>query len=617
MPDPGRACAGVTDTPRGGIETGVTRVGVEQELYLVGDDCRPAPVATQVLDGIEDARFTTELARFNLEANFGPRPFQGDFLRRMEEDLRDARATANAAAGAHNAHVLLTGILPTLRIEDLCRQNMTPEPRYEHLNDALFHGRDAITVTIDGIEEFEGSFDSVILEGANTSLQLHLQVAPGDAAHLYNLMQLVTAPLMAAAANSPVLLGKRLWHETRVAVFERALDERSGSQLARGRPGRVWFGDAWLKDSIVELFHDNAARFPAILTREMDEDALEVVERGDSPTLAALALHNGTVWRWNRPCYGVHDGVAHLRIENRVLPSGPTVVDEVANAALLYGMMAGLREPYADLAERMPFDDARANFLNAARQGLDAQFRWLDGREFDAWTLLLDELIPAARRGLADVEVPEGDIDRYLGIMEARVETGRTGAAWLLNAFRESPDCEPEAIWHDAVAAMLREQESGRPVHEWDTPRGNGPPPDGEPSVAAIMTTDLFTLRPDDVVDLAISVMEWKHIRHIPVEGEDGELYGVLTARDLLRASQVSRGSGNNEADPLSGAVRKLMRTDIVRVEPGMSLREAMDAMLDSDLGCLLVVSGKRLTGIVTERDLMRAAGEVLSLRQA
>ncbi len=593
---------------RGGIETGITRIGVEQEMFLVGDDCRPAPCAKELLAELKDERFTTELARFNLEANFDPLPFSGDFLAQIRSDLENALAHASAAAARLGAKVLLTGILPTLRAEDLGIANLTPDLRYQHLNEALFRGRDAITVVIDGIDNYEGSYDSVVLEGANTSLQLHLQVVPGTAAGLYNLMQLITAPLLAAATNSPVLLGRRLWHETRIAVFERSLDERSGSQLARGFPTRVSFGEAWLEASMLELFRDNVARFPVILTRDLDEDSLAVVARGEAPQLAALALHNGTVWRWNRPCYGVANGVAHLRLENRVLPAGPTVLDEVANAALFYGMMAALPERYGDVAEHLAFQDARLNFLAAARQGLSAELTWLDNRPVSARALLLEELIPAAREGLAKVGVPPATIDEYLGIVEARVSGGQTGSSWLLNTFRTHRGREPSAVWHDAVSAMLEEQESGRPVHAWPLAQPQQEAPTSAPTVAAIMTTDVFTVRPGDVVDLASSVMEWKHIRHIPVEDDSGELVGVLTARELLRATQPGAAGSGAEPD----AVRALMRTRLPVVGAETTLHEALSRMLDSDLGCLLVVAGRRLLGIVTERDLLRAAAEQL-----
>ena len=254
---------------RGGIETGITRVGAEQEMYIVGTDCRPVPLAEQVLAKLDDPRFTTELARFNLEANFPPHLFSGGFLSSLASDFQDAFETVTKVARGFDAHILLTGILPTLRVEDLGIDNLTPDLRYQYLNEALFRGRDAITVVIDGIEQYEGTYDSVVLEGANTSLQLHLQVDPDASAKIYNLMQLITAPLLAAATNSPVLLGRRLWHETRVAVFERSLDERSSAQMTRGFPTRVSFGEAWIEDSVVEIFRDNAARFPVLITREL------------------------------------------------------------------------------------------------------------------------------------------------------------------------------------------------------------------------------------------------------------------------------------------------------------------------------------------------------------
>ena len=552
-----------------------------------------------MLARLDDHRFTTELARFNLEANFDPHRFAGRFLEQIQADLEGALAKVRYVAGELGARVLLTGILPTLRIEDLGIANLTPQLRYQYLNEVLFRGRDAITVVIDGIDNYEGTYDSVMLEGANTSLQLHLQVDPEKGAELYNLMQLITAPLLAAATNSPVLLGRRLWHETRIAVFERSLDERSGSQLERGFPTRVLFGDAWLKSSLVDLFRDNVARFPVLLTRELDEDSAAVVAGGRAPKLAALALHNGTVWRWNRPCYGVSNGVAHLRIENRVLPAGPSVIDEVANAALFYGMMAALPARYGNVAERLPFIDAKANFVAAARLGLAAEFGWLDGRRVNARTLLTEELLPAARAGLAAVGVPDSLIERYIGVVEARVRSGQTGSSWLLETFRAHRDRDPAAVWRDAVAAMIEHQHGGRPVHEWALAPADVASPEAEPTVGAIMTRDLFTLRPDDVVDLASSVMEWKHVRHIPVESDRGELLGLVTARQLLQASQ----------DPAApDTVKALMRTNLITVDPETPLSMARAQMLESEHGCVMVVSRGKLIGIVTERDLLRVA---------
>lgn len=598
---------------KGGIETGIARMGVEQEMYLVGSDLRPMPRAQEILAGIDDPRFTYELASFNLEANFLPQVLRGGFLGELERQLTEALALVNGVAAGHDASVLLTGILPTLGNEHMRRSMITPLPRYEMLNEALMHGRDAITVVIGGIDQYEGRHDSVVLEGANTSLQLHLQVTPDNAADRYNLMQLITAPLLAAATNSPVLLGRRLWHETRVAVFERSLDERTDAQLSRGFPTRVCFGQNWLRHSLLEIFHDNAARFPSILGREITEDSVAMVEAGDAPKLAALALHNGTVWRWNRPCYGVADGVAHLRIENRVLPSGPTIIDEVANAALFYGLMQALPERYGDVAAQLPFADAKSNFLGAARQGLGARFAWLGGRRVEARELLLRELIPAARDGLAALQVPDDQIDRYLGVIEARVGTGQTGADWLLDSFQAHRDAPPQDIWRGAVAAMLDGLQHNRPVHEWLPAEplpslGRRMPP----VLGDVMTTDLFTLRPDDVVDLASGVMKWKRIRHVPVEDAAGRLVGVLTARELLA---IAEAAGNPPVAAQAPAVASLMHTSFTTAPPHMSVREAVPLMLASDLGALLIVNeGGTLMGIVTERDMVRLLADLLGM---
>lgn len=593
------------------IERGIRRVGVEQEMFLINADCRPAPVSTEVLGKLNDPRFTTELARFNLEVNLPPRLLGTGFLRALEQELADTLDKVAQAAGAFGARVLLTGILPTLRYEDLGLDNLTPEMRYQQLNNAISRARGgAITVVIDGIDNYEGMHDSVLLEGANTSLQLHLQVEPENVARLYNLAQLITAPLLAAATNSPVLLGRRLWHETRIAVFERAVDARSKSQLARRVPPRVSFGNDWAHGSVLEILRDNAARYPVILTRDTDLNALDEVEQGRVPDLSALTLHNGTVWRWNRICYGVTEGKGHLRIESRALPAGPTVLDEVANAALFYGMMTSLEEHYGDVSSRLPFNDAKTNFLAAAQRGLDAQFTWLDDRQVQARELLLNELIPNAREGLTQTGVPAEDLHRYMDTVEGRIRNGQTGSSWLLHALAHNRDHDPDQVLSSAVSIMLREQQSGKPVHRWGpiAAKEHNPATGAGQTVGKIMTRDVFTVRPDDFLDLATSVMNWKHIRHVPVENEAGELVGLLSTRELLHSRE--RKLSETATDPV--AVETIMNPNPVIVSPETPLIDAMRLLLSSESGCLLVVSHRQLLGIVTERDLVRAAATLL-----
>ncbi|MDJ0778171.1 MAG: CBS domain-containing protein [Gammaproteobacteria bacterium] len=588
------------------IERGVKRVGVEQEMYIVDSAGYPLGISDQLLERIGEDNFSTELARFNLEANLDPIALGADFLGVLEQDLKSALQQADAAAAGLDARVVLTGILPTLQEKHVQHESLTPETRYHCLNDTCMAARgDSFTLVIDGVDPLEASFDSIVVEGASTSFQFHLQVDPDEAVPLYNLAQLITAPLLALSANSPVLLNRRVWHETRVALFERSIEYRSAAQLARGVPTRVGFGEAWVRDSIVEVFRENAMRHHVIMVRDPIDDPFAALGAGQAPELGALTLHNGTVWRWNRPCYGVTDGKPHLRIENRALPAGPTIVDQVASAALFYGLMTALADDAASIPRQLDFEDARANLFAAAQQGLAARFTWLDGERIGARKLLRRRLLPAARAGLAALDVPAAQIERYLGIVEARAESGRTGARWLLDSLANVPPQEREAVCLEAVEIVHARQGGDRPVHEWDL---IGPAPAaGQPQdnlrVADVMTSNLFTARPDDLVDLATSMMEWRHVRHVPVESIAGELVGLLSTRELLHL---------RDSDDAATPVADIMQTDPPTIAADAPLAEAFAQMLENEAGCLLVVAQRQLVGIVTERDLLEAAVELI-----
>ena len=369
----------------GRVESGVTRLGAEQEMFLVDRYMRPAPVSLEVLQQANDPRLTTEIARFNLEANLTPLELTGNCFRRLEQELEHLIELARHAAATQNADVLLSGILPTLQKSDLTLDNLTPLARYRELDRSVIRLRGGpLSIHIKGLDELHLTHDNIMMESCNTSFQVHFQSNAEDFANHYNIAQAITAPVLAVAVNSPLLFGQRLWQETRVALFQHSTDERSQPQLARNQPTRVNFGDRWLLDSVVELFHDQITRFRPIMIIEPDENPFQVLARGGTPSLSALRVHNGTVWRWNRACYGVTDGVAHLRIENRALPSGPTVKDEIANAAFFTGLMAALPHVYGEISQRMAFDDAKMNFFRAGRHGLDAQFQWIDGKSHSA-----------------------------------------------------------------------------------------------------------------------------------------------------------------------------------------------------------------------------------------
>src|SRR5438132_104268 len=417
------------------FETGVTRIGAEQEMFLVDRKLRPAPISLEVLERAKDPRLTTEIASFNLEANLTPVPLTGRCFGDMEHELRELVSLVCTHVEGLAADVLLSGILPTLKKSDLTLENLAPIPRYYELNRGVIGLRGGpFSIHIKGLDELQITHDNIMMESCNTSFQVHFQTSPADFVSHYNLAQAITAPVLAAAVNSPLLFGHRLWQETRVALFQHSTDARSRPQLARSQPTRVSFGESWLEHSVIALFHDQISRFRPIMITQPDEDPFQVLARGGTPLLSALRMHNGTVWRWNRAWYGVADGSAHLRIENRALPSGPTVIDEIANSAFFAGLMLSLPQEYGSIAKRMTFDDAKTNFFAAARHGLNAQFNWIDGKSYPASSLVLDHLLSLARQGLESANVETSDIDKYLGVIDERVQSGRTGAQWMLRS---------------------------------------------------------------------------------------------------------------------------------------------------------------------------------------
>src|SRR5256714_8656664 len=586
------------------IESGVRRIGAEQEIFLIDRNMRPAALALKVLAGIDDQRFTTEIAQFNLEANLTPQVLTGHCFTRMREELEEMTAKLRERAAILDDDILLAGILPTLRQTDLTLENITPNPRYLELNRAMTALRGGpFSIHIKGLDEIQIEHDNLMMESCNTSFQIHFQVGPREFANAYNVAQAITAPVLAAAVNSPILFGKRLWQETRLALFQHSADARSRTQLARSMPTRVGFGERWLKNSVLELLHDQVTRFRPIMINLPEDSSLQVLARGEVPDLSALFMHNGTVWPWNRACYGVSNGIAHLRIENRALPAGPTVVDEVANATFFAGLMLALPLEYGDITERLSFDEAKANFFAAARYDLHAQLTWLDGKTSSAASLIRDHLLPLARQGLKAVNVDVSDIDKYLGIIDERVKTRQTGARWILKSLQSMESLEPKDLrYRELAARMLQEQKEGKPVHEWEI-ISTGEDIDWSSSyqtVGQFMSTDLFTMRADDLVDLAASVMEWRHVRHVPVEEDDGRLVGLVTHRALLHL--LSRGGQSSEKQL---TVRDIMKTDPLTVSSATPTLDALEIMQANRVGCLPVVDDGRLVGILTSYDFL------------
>ncbi|MEJ8568347.1 glutamate-cysteine ligase family protein [Elongatibacter sediminis] len=595
----------------GRVETGIRRIGAEQEMFIVDAAFGPANKALEMLDGIDDERFTNELGLFNIEANLSPQLFGGDCLGRMEAELRELYQRARAAAGRSGCDIALVGILPSLTQGNLGLDSMVPAPRYHALNDAVRALRgEAFRFTINGIDQLSVEHDNVMLEACNTSFQVHFQVGPEEFARLYNIAQVVTAPLLAAAANSPILLGKRLWHETRIAVFQNSVDSRSTVHKTRGQQPRVHFGDHWVEESVTEIFKEDIARNRIILTTETEDDPLGMVERGDSPRLNALRLHNGTVYRWNRPCYGVVDNVAHLRIENRVIPSGPTLVDEMANAAFFFGMMAGMAEQHEDIRTQIRFEDVKTNFLAAAREGIRAQLNWFDDSYLPAKQLIEEQLIPLAREGLEHMNIDRNDIDRLLGVLTERVAERRTGSRWALESLESIGSRGTlEQRMRSLVSSMVKQQSGGEPISRWKL-AGFCEEQDWRESyrqVGQFMSTDLFTVRPDDIVDFAATLMDWRHVRHVPVEDDSGALVGLVSHRALLRL--VAQGRFGSEEKV---TVSEIMNPDPVTVSTSTSTVEAIRMMREKQLACLPVLRDGKLVGLVTEHDLIVVSSHLL-----
>ncbi|MBK8464766.1 MAG: CBS domain-containing protein [Chloracidobacterium sp.] len=594
----------------GMFEENERRIGAEQEMFLVDSAMHPTGLAVEVIEEARDGRLTTEIGKFNLEANLTPRSFGGDCLRLMEDELNEILDVVRKAAGKFDAGVVLAGILPTIQLSDITHENLTPNPRYHEIDRVVteLHGQNR-HIQIKGLDELQLTIQDTFIEFCNTSFQIHLQVGAKDFVRYYNWAQAISAPVLASAVNSPILLNHRLWHETRLALFQHAVDTRSLVHKERNQPPRVSFGDRWVEDSIIEVLREDAIRFRILLTQAIEEDSLEMLANGGVPQLSAWRLHNGTIWRWNRPCYGIIDGVPGLRIEARYLPAGPSVLDEMANTAFFLGLMTELPEEFGDITKFMSFDDAKNNFFNVARYGLNGQIRGLDGKSRRVGKLILEELLPRAHKGLIRSGIDEIDIERLLGVIEARVTSEKTGAGWMINSLAAMDKrAKPNVKLRSITAAMKTHQESGEPMHEW--PMAQIPERsdwiDNYKTVEQFMAIDLFTVRPEDVLDLAASLMHWRHVRHVPVEDDAGRLIGIVSHRDLIELLASGKFAMSKQV-----IVRDIMKTDLVTITPETSTLDALELMRERNIGCLPVVKDGRLVGIVTAYDFLTVSSKL------
>jgi gamma-glutamyl:cysteine ligase YbdK (ATP-grasp superfamily) len=431
--------------------------GLELEAWLIDREALPAPRNQPFLEAMNNPLVVPELARFNVELNVEPQSLHGGALGRLQRDLQLTWDRCQRAAAGLDTRLVMIGILPSVSQAHLNLANMSELKRYRALNEQVLRLREGkpLKLEIHGREHLNVIHRDVMLESAATSLQLHLKVAVDDAVRYYNAAQIVAAPMVASAANSPYLFGRDLWDETRIPLFEQSVEVGGFAGASRGPLRRVSFGTGYAKETLFECFAENQQHFPVLLPIAYDARVGE---------MRHLRLHNGTIWRWNRPLIGFDsDGTPHLRIEHRVLPAGPTVIDSIASAAFFYGLVHALAVRDAAPENQLPFATARDNFYAAARDGLDAQITWLEGRRMPVQSLLLDQLIPLARFGLGLLDIDAGERDLYLGIVKQRIRNACTGCNWQRAwVARHGGDMQ------SLTEAYYERQQGGEPVHTWN-----------------------------------------------------------------------------------------------------------------------------------------------------
>jgi len=579
------------------FEKSPVRIGAEQEFCLVDESWQPSNKALAVLENIDDPHFTTELALYNLEINLDPIPLTGNCFSEMHLQLNQLLAKANKSAEEYATKIILCGILPTISKRHLNMEYLTPIPRYRVLNEVVKEIRNVdIEIHIKGVDELNIRHDSVLYEGCNTSFQAHLQIDPYDFEDTYNWSQAIAGPILSICTNSPMLFGRELWEETRIALFTQSVDTRASNFLLNESDSRVNFGNNWTNGTVVDYFKESITGFRSLLASNTYGDSLNELKQGKMPKLKALSLHNGTVYTWNRVCYGITNGRPHIRIENRYIPSGPTTEDEIANMMLWVGVMMGRPKKFNAIHTKMDFKDVKSNFFNAARYGMAAQFYW-DGQLLSSQQLLLDYLLPMAFKGLYSMEVAPKDAEHYLKIIERRIATSN-GSRWTIKSYRK---LRKEFKLPDALAIltakMYQGQQKGYSIDAWQLPRGDEFIINTDHTeVFQRMNTGTITAQNTDSMPLVLKMMQWKNIHHVPILNDDLDLVGLVTWTDL---KEYLKNPGKFE-----GPISDYMKIELITITEEKSMNMAKDLMVANGINCLPVVLGKKLVGIITTKDL-------------
>ena len=593
------------------FEDDIIRIGAEQEVVIIDKDSfSPLNLGPQVVDNHPQYEWlVNELAQFNVEINLSPQRFEKGAFSLMRTELEQNLLTLDKILAKDNAGYILTGILPTLRKHNLAIKNLTPKERYSRLMNSIKDELSAksFELRLVGIDELLIRHDTPLLEACNTSFQVHLQVSAQNFVPYYNMALALTAPSIAISSNSPLVFSKRLWHETRIALFQQAIDTRRTRDHMRQMSPRVTLGSGWVNESVIEIFKEDIARFKILMHEDIDENSEQRIKKGHTPKLKALQLHNSTIYRWNRPCYGISDtGKPHLRIENRVFPAGPTIVDQMANTAFWLGAMIGLQDEYQDITKELSYEDVRDNFGKAARFGIDSKFTWRNDLKINAKELILKELLPLSREGLKSMNIKKSEISQYLDIIEARAEKHMTGARWQLRSYTQL--AKEANNNHEALTilteSMYAQQQKNEPVHTWEEPQYSdykSYKPEKQ-TVAEYMDTDLFTAQKNDMAELVAQLMTWKKLDHMAVETKKGNFVGLISLREITSALLINKSAKKKSRDLL---VKDIMEPRPITIGPENSIKDALQLLTNGEISCLPVLYKKELVGLISSKQLI------------
>lgn len=584
------------------FEANTWRIGAEQELCIVNGEWKPAPDAMKILQQLNNPYITTELATYNLEINLDPLHLSNGCFYQIQNQLEEKLNLISEVCNQHNDKIILAGILPTITRNELTLQYLTPLKRYEYLNNALLKARGLhFDLFLKGLDEIHLRHDNILFEACNTSFQCHLQLHPNDFAVGYNWAQAIAAPVLAAASNSPLLLGKELWSEIRIALFQQSIDTRNTIDEIREKKSRVTFGDRWVTKSVSEIYKENIAYFHPLLIIDHDEKSMQKIKSGEIPNLYSLRLHNGTVYSWNRLCYGISDNKPHLRLENRYIPAGPSVVDEVANMAFWTGLMVNPPIEAFEISNHFEFKDVKSNFFKAARSGIESVFVWKDN-EISAKKLLEQELLPIAFKGLQKTGIADSEALNYLSVIEKRMQT-QTGAQWQIKNYRKLRKVMSQS---DAVSVLTEniyyQQQLKKPVNEWpdiSIEKSLTEQHSKMKYVSQLMSTTLITVFPDDSLGFINNIMQWHKIGHMLIEDRKGKLVGLVTASEILK-------SIDKYTDISQIPVQRVMKKEIITTVPEAEIETALEIMKQHNITSLPVVLNGNLVGIVTRNDMLR-----------